>query len=511
MGLRLRLRVGNASTKNLRCAPRFIGRRFEKVSCFGTVQITISLMSDLAKQVLQQIRTRHLLPDGARVLVAVSGGPDSMALLHLLQRLAVSKSWNLTVAHFNHQLRGRESQQDEELVRDYSRQNRIHAVFGSADVAKLKAKCANSIEMVARGLRHEFLARVAIESDCETVATGHHSDDQVELFFIRLIRGAGTEGLSGMSWMSPSPANPGVRLIRPLLGTSRVEILDYIKKHRVDHHHDSSNQDTKMLRNRIRRSLLPRLRSAGFDIRQQVLETCDILASDSAFIADCARNWKNTPDCNFDALHTALQRSLLKDELIEAGVSPSFRKIEFLRMNPGKRLAVARNKKLARTREGQLTTSSIDNEASPSNAGLEAMQTLVAITPNEGSLRFGAVTFRWRVVPKMTNILSLPRTPHLEMFDADAVGVQIKLRYWRPGDRFQPIGLQKASKLQDLFTNAKWGRSQRHNAVLAESHEGALFWVQGMRISEIFKITPTTKRVLVWEWDTTGQDQPEAP
>ena len=422
-----------------------------------------------------------------------------MALLHFLQRRAAQKGWRLTAAHFNHQLRGPESRQDEEFLRSHSRETGIPSVFGTADVAKLQHKSGKSIEMVARRLRHEFLAKAAVDSNCDRIALGHHADDQVELFFLRLFRGAGTEGLSGMSWMSPSPANPNLLLVRPLLGTWRQKVLDYVRSHKIKYRLDSSNQDTRVLRNRIRHTLLPLIRDSGFEIRNQILETCDILESDSSFIAEATRNWKNAPKGTFETLHRALQRSLLKQELMDAGVPPSFAKIEFLRMNPAKRLAVGRQKTLLRTSDGRLVLSN-DEENRQTAAINETSCTHLRLTSREGSVRFETLALRWKIVPKRRINQSAPRSPQIEMFDADEVGLQIQLRHWRCGDRFQPIGLPQKTKLQDLFTNAKWSQSRRHQAVLAESQLGALFWVQGMRISEVFKITPKTKRVLVWEW-----------
>ena len=162
-------------------------------------------MSPLLQRVAACIRERRLFRRGQAILVAVSGGVDSMVLLHLLQGLAAKQGWKLTVAHFNHQLRGRSSDADEELVRQTAAGLGLAWVHGAANVQQEAGRRKVSVEMAARRLRHEFLARVARRLRIPTVALAHHGDDQAELFFLRLLRGAGGEGLAGMKWRNSSP------------------------------------------------------------------------------------------------------------------------------------------------------------------------------------------------------------------------------------------------------------------------------------------------------------------
>ena len=169
-----------------------------------------------------EIQQRRLLPPGKKILVAVSGGVDSMVLLHVLAALAEKHRWRIFVAHFNHRLRGRASDADEKFVRQMAKKLRLNYFGGGADVKAFATQSKLSIEMAARKLRHEFLAQTAREQKILTVALAHHADDQVELFFLRLLRGAGGEGLAGMKWRSPSPAGNNIsyavpRLIKPKL------------------------------------------------------------------------------------------------------------------------------------------------------------------------------------------------------------------------------------------------------------------------------------------------------
>src|ERR1051326_827328 len=153
---------------------------------------------DVISEIHKNIECRSLLKRGQRVLVAVSGGVDSMVLLDILDRLRDSQSWQITVAHLNHQLRGRSSDADERLVREIAKVRGLPIVVERREVRAVAREEKVSIEMAARKARHDFLAGAARERGIRSVALAHHADDQVELFFLRLFRGSGSEGLAGM-------------------------------------------------------------------------------------------------------------------------------------------------------------------------------------------------------------------------------------------------------------------------------------------------------------------------
>jgi tRNA(Ile)-lysidine synthase len=155
-------------------------------------------MTELLQRVEQNILNRQLFNRGQKILVAASGGLDSMTLLQMLQRISLRHAWKLTVIHFNHNLRGRSSDADERLVRKIAAMLELPFTVGRADVKEFAQKSKLSVEMAARKLRHDFFVRIARQRKISTVALAHHADDQVELFFLRLLRGAGGEGLAGM-------------------------------------------------------------------------------------------------------------------------------------------------------------------------------------------------------------------------------------------------------------------------------------------------------------------------
>ena len=217
-------------------------------------------MSEFLQRVEVEIQNRKLLSRGQKILVAVSGGVDSMVLLHTLHSLAKENRWKIFVAHFNHQLRGRASDADEKLVRVTAKKLRLKFFTSGADVKAFAVQSKLSVEMAARKLRHEFLARIAREQKISAIALAHHADDQVELFFLRLLRGAGGESLAGMKWRSPSPADKKISLVRPLLGCAKAELLAFAGENKICFREDTSNFSTDFLRNKIRNELLPLLR-----------------------------------------------------------------------------------------------------------------------------------------------------------------------------------------------------------------------------------------------------------
>jgi tRNA(Ile)-lysidine synthase len=455
-------------------------------------------MADLAAEAESQILSRRLLQPEEPVLIAVSGGLDSMVLLHLLRQMAPGHKWPLWVAHFNHQLRGRASNLDAHFVRDTCRTLEIPFVSEKADVQSFAAKSKLSIEMAARKLRHEFLARAAREHGISKIALAHHADDQVELFFLRLLRGAGPEGLGGMKWSGASPADSDLRIVRPLLGTAKAELVAYGKAEKIRFRQDASNASLDYFRNRIRLELLPLLqRRYQPALHRTTLRLMDILAAETEMLSETAQAWlrqKRPPD--FAGMPVALQRRVLQAELIRLGLSFDFELIEWLRLHPDKPISIQPRLRVMSDNCGRVQLLAAEQQPFAATEELA-----VDVSEEQGSALFNGLTVRWelsempggkRVFPK--------RTKGKEWFDALKVGSPVILRYWRPGDRFQPIGMSGKVKLQDWFSNLKIPREKRHQLIVATSAGGEIFWVENQRISENFKIKTRTKRALRWAW-----------
>ncbi len=274
--------------------------------------------------------------------MAVSGGLDSMVLLDVLARLAEAHDWRLTVAHFNHQLRGRSSDADERLVKRTAEKLGLPFVIGSADVRRFAREQKLSLEMAAREMRHAFLASAAKKLDLSKIALAHHADDQVELFFLRLLRGAGGEGGGGMKWLGASPMEGKILLARPLLDQPKLALAAYAKHERVAFREDATNGQVDILRNRIRHDLLPLL-TKKFQpaLARVVLRQMEIVGAEAEFVTQTAEGWlkaKRRPA--FEALPLAVQRRCVQLQLPRLGIAANFDLIEQLRETADRPLTV---------------------------------------------------------------------------------------------------------------------------------------------------------------------------
>ena len=215
-----------------------------------------------------------------------------MVLLHLLQRLAPELGWRVAVAHFNHQLRGRSSVADETFVRRAAERLGLPCLVERGAVKELARAEKLSVEMAARRLRHEFLARAAHECGAEVIALAHHADDQVELFFLRLLRGAGAGGLAGMRWSNPSPADASLTLVRPLLDQPKAVLVTFAKQEKIRFRHDASNDSPEFQRNRVRHELLPLLaKHYQPALTRVILRQMEILGAEAECLDGFAKDW----------------------------------------------------------------------------------------------------------------------------------------------------------------------------------------------------------------------------
>jgi tRNA(Ile)-lysidine synthase len=420
-----------------------------------------------------------------------------MVLLHILHTLASRHRWRLGVAHFNHRLRGRSSQADERLVCKAAAAFGLPFLVERAEVRGFARERKLSLEMAARELRHRFLAGVARREGFRKIALAHHADDQVELFFLRLLRGSGSEGLGGMKWRSPSPTDGRVTLVRPLLGTSKEELREFARRHRVRFREDASNACLDMLRNRIRHQLVPLLRKHYQPaLLRTTLRVMELVGAEAEFltaIAGLLLLEGRRPE--FARLPVALQRRMLQAQLRVAGIEPDFEQIEQLRVAAGRPLALGPGLSVQRDERGRLRV--LPPTGSSFNPGRQAID--LEAQPAEAA--FGGVTFRWRLARARGRHSGRPRPrAGAEHFDADRVGRSVVLRHWQPGDRFQPSGMPRSVKLQDLFVNQRIPRPDRHRLIVATTAQGEMFWVEGLRISERFKLQPETERRLTWCW-----------
>ena len=470
-------------------------------------------MTNLLEQLDETIRARGLFRRRQKILVAVSGGVDSMVLLHALNALAKKNHWRLTVAHLNHQLRGRSSDADERLVARAAKSLGLPLETTRVDVKQLARTGSLSLEMAARKARHEFLAQTAARLKISQIALAHHADDQVELFFLRLFRGAGSEGLAGMKWSGASPADRNIQLVRPLLEVTKESLHAYAAAQNIPFREDASNASLDIQRNRIRHELLPLLiRNYQPALRHTILRAMEILKGESEVLSEISEQWLGphgqdaggTKKTEFAKLPVAVQRRCIQVQLLHAGIPVDFSLVERLRLRPARSFTILPES----TNDSGATLPCVTVRCDAagcvhleenSTVATKTDRTRIRMGEKPGKILFGGKIIRWKILRQKE--FRIPRPPAgKEGFDADKVGERIVLRHWEAGDRFQPIGMARPVKLQDLFTNQKIPRARRHDLIVATTSENELFWVEGLRIGERFKLTPQTKRQIIWQW-----------
>jgi len=464
----------------------------------------------LEQRVLGFIEQHHLVSGGEKLLVAVSGGPDSVCLLHILVKLQEELKAKLHVAHLNHQLRGAESEADADYVSDLARQWGIPVTIERRDVTGHQARQRLSLEEAAREVRYSFLTQVAGAIGANRVAVGHTKDDHIETILMHLIRGAGTRGLRGLQPYTEWKSKTGsLIIIRPLLEISHQETEDYCRHHRLAPRLDASNLSLSPLRNRIRHQLLPLLQSYNPRVVEALLRTGRIASDDIDFLGEeIARLWDGIAQQRektiildkkgFDQLPPTLKRYLLRasvEKLLGSAKDIEMRHIEemmsALDKPAGKRLSLP---------GGLIFSLGYDQYQLASD--LAALSPLPGL---EGEVQLN--------IPGQTQIPGwhieatiIKRGQMTEKggdftayFDLGKTGDKLLLRPRQRGDRFQPLGLSHPKKVGEFMIDAKIPSAWRQQVPIVCS-PSQILWVVGWRIDDRVKVTDNTKQVLCLEF-----------
>lgn len=469
----------------------------------------------LSDRFLAFVRENNLLPPGEKVVVAVSGGPDSVCLLHLLRELKGTLSLDLHVAHLNHQLRGADSDADAEYVCHLAASLGLPATVSSRDVKAYQVSKRLGLEEAAREVRYAFLAEVAEAVGARRVAVGHTGDDQVETIILHIVRGSGISGLVGMLPETPWPneQRERIRLVRPLLQFSRQDTVNYCAEHNLAPREDASNLSSSALRNRIRSELLPLLLSLNPGFRDNLLRLSRLAADDLSIIDGQVEGvWNDVAKEDADnvvldrraivGLPVPVQRAVLRKALehrlgslrdIEAVHIEEMR--DMLDKPVGTRISLPHAQAFccgygdARLAHEPLISGSLPP--------LEGEHHLAV--PGESRIP------GWRVVVALTDSRAAEFGGLKACFDADLLVGGLTVRSRRRGDRFQPLGMEQPKKLQDFMVDEKIPRGERDRVPLVVS-DGEIIWVVGWRVGERAKIEAHTNHLLCLEFvEDTGK------
>lgn len=465
----------------------------------------------MLSRVESTLRSAGLLEDsGCALVVAVSGGPDSMALLGLLHHLAEKYPLRLYGAHLNHGLRGVESDQDAEYVGEACQGLSIPATIEKADVTALRARHRLSWEAAAREARYDFLARVSLKVGARAVALGHTADDQAETVLLHLLRGTGIRGLRGMLPLSVWRSLDGERdasLVRPLLNATRQETEEYCASHRLIPRYDSSNLQDRFMRNRIRRHLMPQLSKYNPAVRQALVRLATTAAQDVAYMDQQVQEvWPEvvTPEPwgmrllrpRFNTLHPSLRAHILLRAYIEvAGEASDLNMAQVEGMcrlaeqGAGRSLSLGHSVRFSTSSQELMLAREPPQPPWPS---LREMQELAV--PSEICAEGWRILLRRLAAPQAASNL-VQHDPFRAHLSLEAVGQRLWVRNRKAGDRFQPLGISETKKLKEFMIGAHVPRAWRESVPLVVAEAG-IAWVVGCRIAQWARVTPETREVV---------------
>ena len=476
---------------------------------------------NLFKTVVRTIEQHGMFEPGDRVLAGVSGGPDSVALVHILVRLAERFSLTIGIAHLNHCLRGLESDRDARFVAELAKRLHLPCYSTRKDVGRCRQAWKLSPEEAARRARYEFFEETAARHRFNKIALGHHADDNAELVLMYLLRGSGPLGISGIP-----PVREG-RYVRPMMELGRRRIIEFLSENSISCITDSSNTDTRYLRNRIRHQLIPHLRNEyNPDISRTLNRLADILRAEEAWLAPTVRELfgrcllTEGPDRvvlsvpELRKMTVAPRRRVIRTAILQ--VKGNLRRISLAHVD---RLAL----EILNGDAGAARTAHLPARMRATRTGSELCIVLEKTPLRQANPSPPALLFHYQVAGPMDR---LNRMDHIDLWveeisrrlrfsviAADAAGDWTKappdtaffdlaeirfplvVRNVRNGDRFTPLGLKGTQKLKAYFINNKIPIQARRRCPILVSRE-EIIWIAGHRVADSARVTASSKNLL---------------
>jgi tRNA(Ile)-lysidine synthase len=479
------------------------------------------MLSDFEKKIADFVITNRLFESADRIVLAVSGGADSTALLYVLQALKDGKIIRADVvcAHINHQLRGADADGDEDFVVTLARDLQLPVTTRRVDVRGFARDNKISIETAARQLRIENLLDIAKESNCGWIATAHHKNDNAETILQRLIRGTGFRGLGGI-WPVRIFADD-IRFVRPLLSVTRDEINEYLQKRNIKWRTDHTNADCTYTRNFIRHRLLPAVQQ---DCKGSIVKELSKLAASARkfydLVCNCAEKvWPQLSDCStcelklnlkmFVTQHPEIMVELIRRSLTAVGsgqrdvTGRHFKRIlQLAKKNVTGGKIELPSGFIVRREYGNLVFTPPEKKSTPDELINKSIKVQIP-----GQTIFGQYIIEATVLDIQGSMLDTrektksrienreSRIRFVERFDLDKIKVPLVVRFRKDGDRFWPLGLEADKKVGKFLTSAKVPHQLRRKLLIVSDAE-KIIWLWPIRISEKTRVTDKTRKIL---------------
>jgi len=455
----------------------------------------------MIKKVKQTIEKYNLLVKDDRVVVALSGGPDSTALLVILTQIAEEIGFNLIAAHINHGLRAEESDEDEKYSRELS--EKIGVAFVAHKIDKTGVAKGVSPEDYYRRQRYSFLNKVAQEQRAKKIALGHNLQDQAETVLLNLLRGSGLEGLRGIL-----PMRDG-KFIRPLIEVSRLEIISFLNAAGIQYRQDSSNESKQYLRNKIRGELIPYMKEKfNPKIEEKLAQTAEIVRNEDEFIRQYVLAAMDSP-------YIQRQKNLISLNIAYINKLPLAIRLRFFKallesLNPEKNgFSFIHIKSLENLAQGKESGKRISLPADIAarreydNLILERKKACPKRIEYEYSMKIpGSINIQARNLTirlQTTNRDYIDRGSENKVYmDLGKISLPLILRNRRDGDWFQPLGMKGREKIKTFFIDRKIPRNERDEIMLI-ADQISVVWIEKMHLNDRVKITKETKNVLELE------------
>ncbi|MCX6344011.1 MAG: tRNA lysidine(34) synthetase TilS [Armatimonadetes bacterium] len=444
--------------------------------------------------ILAAARNYPMFEPGDKVIVAVSGGPDSVAMLHALHTHSQEMEITLHIAHLNHCIRGDQSDLDQEFVAALAHEFGIPATFKRIDIPALRSEMHLGEEEAARILRYKFLEEIAAEVGASKIAVGHNENDRAESVLLNIIRGSGINGLGSIRPIRG-------KIVRPLIDTPRALIEAYIEEHQLPFRVDESNTDTNYARNRIRHELLPLLEQEyNPRITDSLNRLADIAASENDYLDEAALSaaqsmqLRDAIDANLlSNLPIALQRRILRSEieklkgnLLDVSFEHVDRVIHALADGTDFTITLPSGLLYAQRRADQFKITHLEHFENVPVFEYHLK------TPGETEAPEAGMVIR---AEELSNATPSKLPPTELIIDSTIIAGPLRVRQVKPGDRITPFGMQGSKKLQDVFVDKKIHRRDRAKALIVEDDKEIL-WVVGIIASERTRISGIVSKAI---------------
>lgn len=457
----------------------------------------------MKRQVLEAIKKYNLIEANDNILVGVSGGPDSMALLYVLMEIRRDIEFNIFVAHVNHGVRGKEALEDEKYVERTAHMLNLPYFSKTVDMDGYAKKHKISSEEAGRELRYLFFNEILSKIGGGKIAVAHNKNDQAETLLLRFFRGAGIDGLKGMEYKNGN-------IIRPLLGIERREIEKYLSDKNIESRIDRTNLETIYSRNRVRLEVLPYIKEHfNSNIVDTLWRMSEIMSIDSDFLDSFSKKTyvkivkekaKNSIILDGDAFlkeHRSVQQRIIRDAIVD--INGSLKGITYKHISDALALLLkGETGKRINLIDNIIAKTSYNDFIIEKEEGIKSEDFIYKLNIND-STYLNDIGYEFNVEVKPIEKVNInTKNRFIKYFDYDKIIGNIYVRNRRDGDRFVPFGMNGSKKIKDYFIDEKVPKDIRDRIPIIVDDKN-IIWVVGYRISETYKITDNTENVLIIE------------